>query len=279
MSVTWTVLASGSAGNASLLDVNQQGLLLDVGLGPRALNQRLHEAGSAWERIRGVILTHTHSDHWHPATLERLHTMQIPVYCHPEHRPLIQQKCPIFERMQFARQVTWYRDGAEFFPIEGVRWVPLSVSHDGGPTFGFRIEVAKSESRRACAMGYAADLGSWNEQLARDLSNVDLLAIEFNHDVAMQRASRRPEWLVARVLSDKGHLSNDQGAGLLDACARRSSACPPRHVVQLHLSRDCNRPELAAAAATSALGRACPGARLHTASQNEVGARIELASS
>ena len=65
----WTVLASGSSGNASLLECNGQGLLLDIGLGPRQFDSRLREIGFGWEGIRGVVLTHTHSDHWNARSL------------------------------------------------------------------------------------------------------------------------------------------------------------------------------------------------------------------
>ena len=85
-----------------------------------------------------------------------------------------------------------------------------------------------------------------DEALARTLADVDLLAVEFNHDLEMERKSPRPAVLIARVLGDEGHLSNDQATGLLREVLRRSTK-HPRHIVQLHLSRECNHPGLAAA--------------------------------
>ena len=67
MAVRFTVLASGSGGNASFLEAGDFGLLLDIGLGPRQLAKRLAAAGAGWSRVRAVLLTHTHSDHA-PAT-------------------------------------------------------------------------------------------------------------------------------------------------------------------------------------------------------------------
>jgi hypothetical protein len=94
---------------------------------------------------------------------------------------------------------------------------------------------------------------------------VTVLGLEFNHDVRMQLASRRPEMLIRRVLGDHGHLSNDQAVqflrNLLDRCGDRLG-----HVVQLHLSRECNRPAVAAAAGRSAL--AGTAVQLTTASQD-----------
>ena len=78
-----------------------------------------------------------------------------------------------------------------------------------------------------------------------------------------------------RVLSDEGHLSNAQAAELVQAVLVRSSADRPRHLVQLHLSRDCNRPALARAAAQAVLTDR-PDVIVHTAEQNAPGATLHL---
>src|SRR5579863_1529894 len=78
MPASWTVLASGSGGNASLLETNEAGLLVDIGLGPRQLAERLRQVGFAWERIRAVILTHTHGDHWSARSLAKLSALRVP---------------------------------------------------------------------------------------------------------------------------------------------------------------------------------------------------------
>jgi hypothetical protein len=58
------------------------------------------------------------------------------------------------------------------------------------------------------SLAYVADLGTWDDELARSLADVDLLALEFNHDVDMDYASERSPYLIARVLGRHGHLSN-----------------------------------------------------------------------
>src|SRR5262249_30588207 len=146
-----------------------------------------------------------------------------------------------------------YEALADFSPAPGLRCRPLPVSHDGGATFGFRLEGGADLFGHACAAGYVADLGCWDDALAGALAEVDLLALELNHDVGMECASGRTPRLIARVLGDEGHLSNEQAAGLLRAVLRRSTPGRLRHVVQLHLSRDCNPPSLAAGAARAAL--------------------------
>ena len=276
MTGNWTVLASGSGGNASLLQWNGQGLLLDIGLGPRQFDSRLSEIGFGWDGIRGVVLTHTHSDHWNPRTLARLAASRIPFFCHSDHLRPLQLGCREFQDLQFGGLVKTYSSGRDFVPILGVRCRPLELKHDGGPTFGFRIEEETQAVPPRWAIGYAADLGSWDERLAEGLANVDVLAIEFNHDVDMQLASRRARWLINRVLGEFGHLSNVQGAKLLEACVRRSSAGRLRHLVQLHLSRECNKPPLAVATARELISRLELDLELHTAAQDKPGRSISL---
>jgi hypothetical protein len=99
-------------------------------------------------------------------------------------------------------------------------------------------------------------------------AGVDVLAIEYNHDEKMERSSSRPAYLVQRVLGDKGHLSNRQAAELTRAIATRSGPGFPSHLVQLHLSRDCNHPHLAECAGRGALASLNPGASVITASQD-----------
>jgi len=81
--VAFTVLGSGSGGNASLLNADGFAVLLDVGLGPRQLATRLASTGATWNQIRAVLLTHTHTDHWNESTLNHLFKLKIPLYCHP----------------------------------------------------------------------------------------------------------------------------------------------------------------------------------------------------
>jgi phosphoribosyl 1,2-cyclic phosphodiesterase len=112
--------------------------------------------------------------------------------------------------------------------------------------------------------------------LAKRFANVDLLAIEFNHDVQMQIASRRSPMLIRRVLGDHGHLSNEQGAALFAEVLRHSTPGRVQHLVQLHLSRECNFAELAHAAAAKVLRRLSQGVEIHTTVQGHAGPTVVL---
>lgn len=267
MSVRFTVLASGSRGNASLLEVDGFGILLDVGLGPRQLARRMTEAEASWATVRVALLTHTHTDHWNDRTFGHLLSRRIPVYCHADHSRVLRSYSPAFAELRAEKLVRTYNGEDLNFGV-GVRCRPISVRHDGGPTFGFRFEGAGNLFNRPWALGYVADLGSWDTGLARALSDVDLLALEFNHDLELEQASGRTRELIARVLGDAGHLSNDQAAALLREVIRLSDTRRPQHVVQLHLSRDCNRPNLATETARRVLADLGVAIQLHTARQD-----------
>jgi phosphoribosyl 1,2-cyclic phosphodiesterase len=269
MGLRFTVLASGSAGNASLLEADGFGLLLDAGLGPRTLADRLGAVGASWQSVHGLLLTHTHCDHWNERTLAHLVRRRIPIYCHPDHHGQLEAYSLGFAGLRAAGLVHGYEANGELVLAAGLRCRPLPLRHDGGATFGFRFEGVPDLFGPSCALAYVADLGCWDGELLEALLDVDVLALEFNHDVEMEYASGRQPRLIARVLGDEGHLSNEQAAALLREVLRRSTPGRLQHLVQLHLSRECNRPELAASAAGAVLTNLGMCIEVHTARQSE----------
>jgi phosphoribosyl 1,2-cyclic phosphodiesterase len=267
MGVSLTVLASGSAGNATLVEIDGARLLIDCGLGPADLAGRLNSVGIGWRDLNGVLLTHRHSDHWKPATLRKLAEHRVPVFLHRDYgasAPFAE-----LERQQLVRGFVSLR------PIQIANsWhcLPFRVRHDGGPTFGFRFQSHAGE----WSFAYAADLGTWDDDIVRALSDVELLALEFNHDAEMLKASDRPAWLIRRVLSEEGHLSNEQAAELLREVLRRSASRHPRQLVLLHLSQQCNTAELALAAALLAISESRVATNVHVAAQHKPSPTFQL---
>jgi phosphoribosyl 1,2-cyclic phosphodiesterase len=276
MAARFTPLASGSAGNASVLDADGFGVLLDFGLGPRQLAGRMAERGLAWRTINAVLLTHTHCDHWRERSLAHLARLGIPLYCHASHADALAEQSEAFVALHTAGLVRSYAAGQAIELFSGLVALPLPISHDAGETFGFRFEGGPTLFGPGWTLGYAADLGCWDSELARALADVDLLALEFNHDEHLQRTSGRPDYLIERVLGDQGHLSNRQAEELLGRVLAESSHVRMRHVVPLHLSRDCNRPELAMAAAKNALRATDRIAEVVVATQDEPGPTLAI---
>jgi phosphoribosyl 1,2-cyclic phosphodiesterase len=276
MGLRFTVLASGSSGNASLVESANFGLLIDAGIGPRTLAKRLAAVGQSWDAVNAVLLTHTHSDHWKDRTFAHLGRRKIPLFCHPHHRAVLHRCSSGFGELLEADLVRLFEAHAGFPVGPGVHCLPLPVRHDGGPTFGFRIEAGHDLFGQSAALGYVADLGCWCDSLADRLADVDLLAVEFNHDVRMEYMSGRSPMLIERVLGDEGHLSNEQACELVRAVLARSPAGRLRHLVQLHLSRDCNRPSLARDALLPLLRELSVEANVHTAEQDNPGTPLDM---
>jgi phosphoribosyl 1,2-cyclic phosphodiesterase len=266
-SVQFAVLASGSGGNSTLVRGDGPGLLIDVGIGPRALRERLESVGAGWSEVAVVVLTHTHGDHIDSGTFSEVARRRLSLHCHEGHRAALAAD-PGFRRLDDAGLVFCYEEDRPFLTATGVRLEPIALRHDGGPTFGFRIEASAGRRSRPVSIGYIADTGSWCDGMAEALADVDVLGVEFNHDVAMQKSSGRPWVLIKRNLGDRGHLSNSQGAELVEAVLKRSRRGALKHLVLLHLSRQCNRPALALEAARSAVRDAGRRVAVHAARQD-----------
>ncbi len=276
MSLRFTVLASGSRGNACLVQSNGFGVLLDGGLPARDLRNRLQQGGHSLDSFQAMLLTHTHSDHWNDSTLGLLLRRGLPLYCHPSHHDILQRYSRYYARLQAAGLLRAFQPGEEFVLASELTCIALPVCHDGGETFGFRFRGPGDLFGTAATIGYASDLGTWDETLARELANVDLLAIEFNHDVDLELRSSRPMRLIERVLSEQGHLSNEQAAQLLQAVLQLSEPGRLRHLVQLHLSEDCNRPELARRSVQQVIEATAFEIQVHTAAQHKPGKTLHV---
>ena len=270
MSITFHVLASGSSGNACVLDIGGFGVLVDFGLSPRLLAPRMQKCKISWDRIHAVVLTHEHGDHWRASTLTQLAKLGLPLYCHRDHVHALDRGSRAFAALASSGLLRHYEPGETVRLHRDCECVPFPLDHDGIMTCGFRFNGPD------WAVGYAADLGCWRPELADQLADVDVLAIEFNHDVAMQLSSGRHPLLIRRVLGDQGHLSNEQGAALFSEVLRRSSPGKIKHLVQLHLSRECNRPELAWSSAQAVVEQMDAELSIHTTVQGRPSPAIRL---
>lgn len=225
------VLSSSSGGNCSALVLEGPApglLLIDLGLSPRRTRLLLAEAGLAEAPILGAVITHLDVDHYHPGWAGRTRSAlpgQAVVHMHRRHLGRAER-----EGMLFGRSAPFER---EFEPAPGVKVWSHLVAHDSLGCASLRFSAAGAE------LGWATDVGRPTDELASHLAGVDVLAVESNYCPKMEAESDRPEFLKRRIMGGSGHLSNRQCGELTRRIA------PKRHVVLLHLSRECNTPELA----------------------------------
>lgn len=232
------ILASGSAGNCTVVRAAGGAMLVDAGIGPRVAAKRLAGTGLGISAISAVCLTHLDTDHFNPSWIRTIVRQGMRVYCHEARRGELLGLSEFGQNLE-PRVRTF--DGGAFEPLAGLKVHPLPLAHDVHGSHGFVIE---SGGARA---GYATDLGVVPPRLLDHFAGVDILAIESNYDVQMQMSSSRPWFLKQRIMGGRGHLSNDQALeavrGMLDQCERGHLSLP-RHIVLLHRSRECNCPRL-----------------------------------
>lgn len=227
------VLGSGSTGNCSALlaesAAGRELWLIDCGLSLRRIRRSLTELGVGDLTPRGILITHLDDDHISSLSLDAL--QHIPVFLHRRHLRRAEREGRLFRRTEV------FEDALSL--SQGLHLHTAVAAHDaqGSSTLRFTFEHADTVSE----LGYATDVGQMTPELIDHLRAVDVLAIESNYCPTMQMESPRPERLKQRIMGGKGHLSNDQ-------CVRAVHDIAPRsHVVLLHLSRQCNTPDRAAA--------------------------------
>ena len=223
-----TILGSGSSGNCAYVETGEVRLLVDAGFSLRQIRQRLAAIGKVPENLTGVLITHEHSDHIQglPALSEKLH---IPIFCNRETKDAAEYQ--LRARLDCRLFIT-----GSSFQVGDVTVETFSVPHDAQDPVGFLLRTDDG------ALGFLTDLGHVTKLVLDRVRAANVLVLEANHDVKMlQDCPRRPWSLKQRILGRHGHLSNEAAA---DAAEQLLSA-DLRHIYLGHLSRKCNRPQLA----------------------------------
>jgi phosphoribosyl 1,2-cyclic phosphodiesterase len=226
--VQLTILGSGSGGNCAYLETAETRLLIDAGFSARQIRQRLAGIGRAPESLHGILLTHEHADHVQGlAVLSE--ELPVPIYCNRLTKEAIQK--------QFRSPPDWrlFATGASFV-LGDLTVDTFPVPHDAQDPVGFLVRTVTAN------IGFLTDLGHATKLVIERMRTAHVLLLETNHDLKLlQDDTRRPWSVKQRILSRHGHLSNEAAA---DA-AEQIVSSTLRHLYLGHLSKDCNRPELA----------------------------------
>lgn len=228
------VLASGSKGNAALVEGPGGLVLVDDGLSRRALLGRADELGVDAERIVGVILTHEHSDHVGGLT----------VFCNRFDGPLFATAGTAGARRYLAELPFELVGHSDEFELAGMRVRTFPTSHDVADPVGLRFSTEDD------ALGFCTDTGELGDEALNALAGTRILALESNHDEHMLATGDYPSYLKARVAGPTGHLSNAQAAAALEQLVGEDTET----VVAMHLSQENNRPSVCVRMLAAAVG-------------------------
>ena len=221
-----TMLASGSKGNSALISTGKQNFLVDMGISCKMLTSRLKEVGFCVEDLDGIFLTHEHTDHVKGlATFMKKHT--VPIYSSELTWRAILSKEPKIERRN-CRIIGGTLKCGE------VEVNSFEIPHDAVDPHGYVFKCNGSK----CA--YITDTGFVTPAVRQAAEDADTIILEANHDVEMLKNGIYPPHLKQRILSTRGHLSNESAGWLLANLPRL-----PENIILAHLSQENNLPRLA----------------------------------
>ena len=229
MAVKLTILGSGSAGNCAYLETEETRLLIDAGFSGREIRDRLLTIGRTPESLHGILITHEHSDHVQGLTT-LCAKLQIPIYCNRDTKEAMEDQldAKFFDCRIFSTGAT--------FEVGDVSVDAFSVPHDARDPVGFLLRTSAGN------IGFLTDLGHATKLVIERVRAANVLLLETNHDLKLLREDTRRPWSIKqRIQSRQGHLSNVAAADV----AEQIVSSELRHLYLGHLSRDCNRPELA----------------------------------
>lgn len=225
-----SIFASGSSGNCLLLSSGDCHILIDAGISMRRIQAGLREAALDFHDVSGVLITHEHSDHISGLKMLCKHH-GLPVYAPHTIVNRLRGMLPELESCLRIIRV------GEAFPLAGFKVTAFHTPHDTDESVGYRVEGG------GC-FAMATDMGHVTDEVRSALTGADTVLIEANHDVDMLSYGPYPIYLKRRILSDRGHLSNENCGKL----ARYLCEHGTRQVILGHLSRENNRPDIALSA-------------------------------
>lgn len=235
----YCALFSGSKGNCTYIGTLAGGILVDVGVSAKRIREALYARDIPPESIRGVFITHEHSDHI--AGLKVL-TKQYgwTVYASKGTlSALTEDACvsPVSDLVPLDMKPVTVGD---------MQILPFHTPHDARESMGFCIETPDERK-----IAVATDMGVMRQEVQAILAACDLVHIESNHDIGMLRNGSYPYYLKERILSNNGHLSNAMCAATVSALAQAGVT----RFTLAHLSEQNNTPALALSTTRAVLAR------------------------
>lgn len=235
-------LGSGSRGNCTWLEYGDTCLLVDGGFSCKQLQKRIEAAGKDPERVSGILISHSHSDHI--CGVSRFCQLyKVPVYLN---RLTQKDLCAIWQQGPQPKQIPEFKIFAtgDTFEVGNIEVNTFQVPHDTSDPVGFSFQVG------GVRLGHVTDLGKVTSLVRERLKGVYGLLFEANHDITLLRESSRTWALKQRIMSCSGHLSNEDSARFLEEIVSTGL----KELVLGHLSQDCNRPEIALKQVNQAVG-------------------------
>jgi phosphoribosyl 1,2-cyclic phosphodiesterase len=217
------VLASGSDGNCTIIQFEDEAIMIDAGISCRRIKDLMGKEGVDPKALKALLVTHEHSDHIAGAgPVSR--KFNIPVMCNKA-----TFDCSGIGNVEYTEIRTM---GS--FCVGSMNVTPLPTSHNAAEPNAFLVEA---EDKRVLV---ATDTGKLTFQVEHALKHADVAVIESNYDRKMLAEGPYPVYLKRLIASDMGHLSNVDCADAVKRTMREN-----RQIFLAHLSKINNVPDLA----------------------------------
>jgi len=216
------VLASGSRGNCTYVETEKHKILIDLGTNLSYTSTKLLNLGIDPKDIDSVFITHTHGDHVNglPAFIKK-------------YKATIYLTEKMYNELNFnLKEYCFIEDN---ITLDDLFVDIIKLSHDKNDINGYILE---SNSK---TLVYITDTGYINQKNHSRLTNKDIYIMESNHDINMLMNCNRPYHTKMRIISDVGHLSNEDSSKYLSKFIGDNT----KHIILAHLSDENNTPELA----------------------------------
>ncbi len=267
------VLASGSMVNASVLENTASGhcILIDCGISKRDFLSRCDAVSVDPAKITDILITHEHTDHTKGLGVVTRGLAKMGVSLDLRTSGAVRNASIEIKDALEGENVSFaaFDDGGSF-DLGDILVRPFATSHDAIRSFGFRFETRpikgdKGDAAASCrtsvvssqsdALAYLTDTGFVTDEAKEAMQFARIVAIESNHDTDMLMRGSYPYILKKRILSDRGHLSNEQAASALDELLASLGGTALEHVVAMHVSQENNTYDLPAVSLGDVLER------------------------
>lgn len=218
------ILASGSKGNCIALTSNNSTILIDAGIAKTKIEKALLDVGILPQNIEAIFITHAHKDHTKGLPLANKY--KIPVYAGSDEWKDIDV---------VDDELTKKIDAYEVFCLNELTIIPFNVHHDAYDPKGYVVQTQNKK------ISICLDTGKVDREMIEFMKNSDIYIIEANHEISMVEVSPYPDSVKARILSDVGHLSNEQTADALSQLVKGKG----ERIYLTHLSSTNNMPAIA----------------------------------
>ncbi|MDR1568296.1 MAG: MBL fold metallo-hydrolase [Streptococcaceae bacterium] len=232
-----SILASGSSGNSLYIETAQKKILVDAGLSGKKITELLAEIDRTPEEIDDLFVTHEHRDHIHGVgVLARKYKMNV----HANHKTWLEMEKCVGE-IDIAQKKIFELGKTKTFGDIDIE--SFGVSHDASEPQFYRFMKDNKSFVMLTDTGYVSD------RMRGIIKNANCYLIESNHDIEILRMGNYPWRLKQRILSDKGHLSNDDSSKVMTEVLGDKT----KRIFLGHLSKENNIVELAHMTMTTTL--------------------------